>query len=454
MSSTTHREGVKQTSAIAGPADAVTFQRFKLIVTSGPDTGMECLSDSAELGIGTAEGNQLVLTDSTVSRHHCTITATGLGFLLRDLESTNGTTLGGFRVMLALLKPGAVIGLGKTTLRFEALGEEIREPLSEDDRYGRALGTSVAMRRIFALLPRVAASESTVLLEGETGTGKTILAEALHEGSSRAKRPFVVVDCGAIPPTLIESVLFGHEKGAFTGAHSARAGAFESATGGTVFLDEIGELPMEMQPKLLRAIESRVINRVGSVDAVQLDVRVIAATNRDLREMVNRGTFRADLFFRLNIVRLRIPPLRERRDDIPFLIEHFYKQLADEPSADAIAELQTVFMRLDWPGNVRELRNAVERAVLLGHIEDWEEGPPSPSVSPPNPDDPAPALDFSIPFRDSKEQVINAWECTYFRELLRRHAGNVSAAARAAQMDRSYLRMLLKRHGIAAREED
>jgi hypothetical protein len=277
-------------------ADECAFRRFRVEITAGPDRGATRVSEGPELSIGTAAANHLVLADRAVSRHHCAISATDQGFLLRDLESKNGTTLGGFRVLAAYLGPGAVIGVGETTLRFEALSEESVEPLAPGGRFGRVLGQSAAMRRIFAALPRIAAAESTVLLEGETGTGKGLLAEILHQRGPRAAGPFFVLDCSTLPASLIDVELFGHARGAYTGAHAARPGAFEAAAGGTVFLDEIGELPLDMQPKLLRALEERVVRRVGSLDPVRLDVRVIAATNRDLRREVNKGTFRADLY--------------------------------------------------------------------------------------------------------------------------------------------------------------
>src|ERR1043165_4359334 len=221
------------------------------------------------------------------------------------------------------------------------------------------------MRRLFSVLPRTAAADTTVLIEGETGTGKGVLAEAIHTASARAQKPFVVVDCGSIPPTLIESEAFGREKGAFTGATRSRAGAFESAAGGTVFLDELGELPLELQPKLLRALEERTVKRVGGDERIPLAVLVIAASNRNLKSMVNRGTFRADLYFRLNIVHLEVPPLRERRDDIAMLAAKFWEQLADSDGAMPPPALVEHLTQQDWPGNVRELRNTVERAFLM-----------------------------------------------------------------------------------------
>jgi DNA-binding NtrC family response regulator len=430
-----------------------TFKRFRFHVTEGRDRGLEQSSDAAEFVIGTAAGNCLVLTDETVSRHHCVVTATPLGYLIRDLGSTNGTQLSGYRIESAYLKPGALIRVGETTLRFDSLDEEIHEPLSEGDRFGRALGRSSAMRRIFAILPRIAASESTILLEGETGTGKGLIAEAIHAHSPRQKGPFVVLDCSSIPPTLIESELFGHEKGAFTGAHTARHGAFEAARGGTVFLDEIGELPIEMQPKLLRALEERLIKRIGSQDVVRLDVRVIAATNRDLRQEVNRGTFRSDLFYRLNIVKLRVPPLRERREDIPLLIEHFYEQYVTSGDRHPPAEMVGALVRQDWPGNVRELRSAVERAVLMDDPELWHEIQGAPIAQPAAPAAAPADFDPAMSFRGAKERAVARWEREYVRELIRRAGGNLSRAARSARMDRNHLRELLQRHGVPVRED-
>jgi DNA-binding NtrC family response regulator len=304
------------------------------------------------------------------------------------------------------------------------------------------------MRRIFQALPRIASSEATVLLEGETGTGKTMLADAIHQASARGARPFNVVDCGAIPPTLIESELFGHDKGAFTGATGARVGAIEAASGGTVFFDEIGELPLDLQPRLLRVIEDRTIKRVGGRDAIKIDVRVIAATNQDLRAAVNRGAFRADLYYRLNVVSLRLPPLRERRDDIPLFVEAFYEQFAGMPGAPQ--EMLDEFARHDWPGNVRELRAAVERAVLLGDPALWKALVDETQGTSTGPE----SFDDASSFRAAKEHAMVRWERGYIEELLRRHGNNLSRAARAARMDRTYLRELGRRYNLLPRADD
>jgi two-component system, NtrC family, response regulator GlrR len=452
------RANAGETALLKVRSTEVSFTRFRVHVTAGPDAGASQISDAAEFAIGTAPGNQLLLTDRAVSRHHCVITVTPRGFLLRDLGSTNGTKLAGYRVDAAYLQSGALVAVGESTLRFEALSEEIREPLVDEDRYGRVLGQSTAMRRIFAALPRIAAADSTVLIEGETGTGKGLLAESIHEQSGRASGPFVVIDCGSIPPTLIEAELFGHAKGAFTGAQSARAGAFESARGGTVLLDEIGELRLDMQPKLLRALEERQIRRIGTIEPVKLDVRVIATTNRELRQEVNRGNFRSDLFYRLNIVRIRVPALRERPDDIALLASHFYRQFAQGSDPNPPAELLDSLMRQAWPGNVRELRGAVERATLMIDPSLWHEGVLG--AAEPEEEGAAAAAgpqslqpdDLTLSFREAKERAVSRWERVYLQALVRANGGNLSRAARAARMDRSHLRELLQRHGVSATE--
>jgi len=431
----------RRTDVVTSRVASFTFRRFRVAVI-GSDSPLEATSDGAELTIGTAEGNQLVLSDPTVSRHHCAIRVSPRGFQLVDLGSTNGTWLAGFRIEAAYLKPGATFRVGSMSVRFDWLDDEIREELSADDRFGDALGQSPAMRRIFAMAAKVAAADVTVLLEGETGTGKGLLADVIHRQSRRANGPFVVVDCGAIPPTLIESELFGHEKGAFTGAHVARVGAFEAAQGGTVFLDEIGELPLDLQTKLLRALEERTIKRVGSTKPVRLDVRVLAATNRDLREAVNAGRFRADLYYRLAVVRMRIPPLRERREDIPLLVSHYYRIFTGDDAAVAPPPLVTQLAAQGWPGNVRELRSAVERAVLMAEPV-WPD-PDEPDTALPSA---TPAFDERLSFREAKERAVAAWERRYLTELVERHAGNLSRAARAARMDRAHLRELLRRYG-------
>jgi two-component system response regulator GlrR len=436
------------THVLEGRLRELAFARFRLVVIDGPDRGRSELSSASELAVGTGEANQLVLADPTVSRHHFVITFTPRGYHVRDTGSTNGTYLANHRIESAYLQDGSILRAGVTTLRFEGTDGEIREPLSDDDRFGRALGRSPVMRRLFALLPRIAASESTVLIDGETGTGKSLLARAIHVAGKRANGPFVVVDCGAIPAALIESELFGHERGAFTGATAARPGVFEAARGGTVFLDEIGELPLDMQPKLLHAIEERAVRRLGSATPLALDVRLIAATNRDLRQAVNRGGFRSDLYYRLNIVKLRLPPLRERTGDVPLLVEAFYRELTGNPAATAPAELVAALAQHDWPGNVRELRAAVERSLLVDDPTQWRALIDEPLAAGGDPGGAPEPFDDALTFRAAKERATLRWERWYLGELLARHGGNLSRASRAVRMDRTHLRELGRRYKL------
>ncbi len=419
------------------------YHRTCLRVLEGPDRGLVGNDAEGELACGTAPDNQLPLTDPTVSRYHFTLTTTPRGMYLRDAGSTNGILAGGCRVETAYLEPGAVLQVGKSTVRFERVEREAEQPLSASDTFGRALGRSVAMRRIFETWPRIASSDAIVLLEGETGTGKTLIAEAIHQASPRRKGPFSVIDCGAIPPSLIETELFGHERGAFTGAQQQRIGAIEAGAGGTVFFDEIGELPLELQPRLLRAIEDHTIKRVGGQQPIHVDIRIIAATNKDLRAAVNRGDFRADLYYRLHVVSLRLPPLRERRLDIPLLIEQFYAQFAGR--AGAPEALVAAFTRQEWPGNVRELRGAVERAVLL---DDPTWGSDLTAAGASAGRGPGDAFDATLSFRASKERATMLWEREYLGALLAHHKGNLSRAARAARMDRTHLRELGRRYDL------
>jgi DNA-binding NtrC family response regulator len=297
------------------------------------------------------------------------------------------------------------------------------------------------MREVYAVLERATPTDTTILLEGETGTGKGLAAASVHKVSPRRDGPFVVVDCGAIPANLLESELFGHEKGAFTGADARRIGAFEDASGGTIFLDEIGELPLDLQPKLLRVLESRELRRVGGNRTIPVDVRVVAATNRDLRAEVNAGRFRSDLYFRLAVVKVRLPSVRERPEDIPGLVEEFLRAMA--PPAEAAARLRGAefladLVRHPWPGNVRELRNHLERCLVFqdaGRLPEPEHAAPAPGSS---------------PYADARRRALDEWERSYLDGLLRRFPGKVAQAAAAAGLDRAYLYKLLRKHGLKA----
>jgi DNA-binding NtrC family response regulator len=437
------------TIALGNAPRVLTVSKVRLKVVKGPDKGQEVVLERDEFLIGCAEGADLRLSDPTVSRNHCAVRMTTRGPLLKDLGSTNGTKIEGVDVREGYVPAGAVLDLGHTRVRFTPLGESVEIPLLQSERFGRLWGRSVSMRRLFAMAAQVAPTDVTVLLEGETGTGKDALCEAIHQVSHREKEPLVVVDCGAIPPQLMESELFGHERGSFTGADRTRAGAFEEADGGTLFLDEIGELPLQLQPKLLRVLEAREVKRIGQVQARKVDVRVIAATNRDLREEVNRGTFRQDLYYRLEVVRLRIPPLRERPEDVPALIEHFRRSVRPGAEMPALSEeVLQHFCNHPWPGNVRELRNAVERAVVLQELPAFPQATPAEQ-----PEGPADAIDVAVPFKDAKNALTERFERRYLTALLRSTGNNVSEAARRAGIDRVYLLKLLKRYGLRQRPE-
>ena len=423
-------------------------RRFRLIVVDGPARGLSWESTGDRCSIGSHERNHLVINDPTVSRFHCEIVIDGAGARVRDLGSRNGTVVDGVVVLEAFLRAGSLVRLGKTVVQFDLGMERNRLPLSEHTRFGSLSGMSAAMRATFALLERAAESDATVLLEGETGTGKSQAALSIHQSSARREGPFVVVDCGAVLGNLLESELFGHEKGSFTGATDRRLGAFEDASGGTLFLDEIGELPLDLQPKLLRALEAREIRRVGANAYRPIDVRVIAATNRDLRADVNTGRFRADLYFRVAVVTITMPPLRQRPEDIPALVEEILGSLrapeeAVEPlrSPEVVAQLR----RAAWPGNVRELRNYVERCLILRTIIDPGIDP---GVEVGKPAGEGHVVDPTAPYASERERAIAEFERRYFEGLLRLHGGKVAAAAEAAGMDRRYLYRLLRRHGI------
>jgi len=418
-------------------------RRFRLTLLGDEAQGLVWESTSDRASIGSHVSNDLVLDDATVSRFHSEIVVDRRGVRVRDLDSLNGTFVDGTRVVEAHLRDGSILRVGRSAVRFDLDVEHNAFALSRAESFGALVGTSIPMRMAFALLERVSPTDATVLLEGETGTGKDLAAEAIHQASPRRDGPLVVVDCGAAPANLIESMLFGHERGAFTGAEQRRVGAFEEATGGTVFLDEIGELPLELQPKLLRVLEKKHIQRVGSSQLRPVDVRIVAATNRDLRQMVNAGTFREDLYYRLAVVRVRLPPLRERPEDIPAVVTHLLGAFGASGEARARLEspelLQTL-SRSAWPGNVRELRNAIERALVLDQGVVVAETPSRPVGFGP--------VDSSVPYEEARQRAQRDFERRYLSALLEAHRGNVSNAARAAGIGRVYLQRLLRRNGL------
>jgi transcriptional regulator with PAS, ATPase and Fis domain len=394
--------------------------------------------------LGGADGVDLVVDDPAVSRLHAELELSDSGLWVRDLESRNGTFVQGVRVSKACIPEGGLLHVGSTDIRVSHAPEATPVEIWPDTRFGPMVGSSVPMRELFARLARVARSEATVLIQGETGTGKEVAARAIHESSPRAGEPFVIIDCGALPENLLEAELFGHTRGAFTGAVEARAGAIEAADGGTVFLDEVGEVPLNMQPKLLRVLESRTVRRVGETAHRPVNVRFLSATNRDLRTMVNTRAFREDLYFRLAVLPVTIPPLRERPADILSLVQHF---LPKESLSAVTPQMVRELTARPWLGNVRELRNFVERALALGPSEAL-----ALSGATGTPDSDAevrlPAALLTLPYKEVRERALLAIERDYVKGLLERHDRNISAAAEAAGLNRTYLYRLVAKHGL------
>jgi DNA-binding NtrC family response regulator len=410
-------------------------------ILSGPDVGKSARIDKPLYRIGSHESNDLVLSDDSVSKHHLEISVVPDGYRIVDLSSSNGTFMGTVRVgEISIVEP-ATLTLGTTSLKIVPAPLEAEVPASTRHSFGSVLGSSVAMRELFEQLDAVSKSDCSVLIEGETGVGKEQVAESIHAESARKDGPFVVVDCGALLGELMESELFGHAKGAFTGADADRKGLLQMADGGTVFLDEVGELPVGLQAKLLGVIERRKVTPIGTAQPRSIDVRVIAATNRNLAREVNEGRFRADLFFRLAVVRLRVPPLRERLDDIPQLVEAFLVSLREREGPHVPPALSPIELaRLSaqpWVGNVRELRNAVERAALnVGGVQ-----------TPLEPDPAKPE-----PFIKARDRFVGEFEHRYLTDILERCDLNVSEAARQSGVDRRNFQRLLRRHQIVPKE--
>ena len=423
----------------------LTPDAIAVLVLSGLDRGLSAPLRTT-LSVGSSEENDLVVRSELVSRTHAVFERREDGILVRDTGSTNGVWIGGARVTSAMVGPGTIVAIGDTELmvRVEPKGAVV--PPSTSDQFGSAVGRSLAMRRVFGLLERAALGTATILLLGETGTGKDVLARSIHQVSPRARGPFEVLDCSAIAGSLIESELFGHEKGAFTGAIDSRPGVFERAHGGTVFLDEIGELPGPLQSRLLRVLESREVRRVGGSKSTRVDVRIIAATTRDLEQDALAGAFREDLYFRLAVVPVHVPPLRSHLEDIPELASRLLASLGAAHltlSQAALDELRSH----PWPGNVRELRNALERVAALAHASGDLVVDHVPLRAPRSTRMSFPFVE-GMTYRDAKTLFEDEFEAAFVDWILRRTDGNVAAAARLARMDRKYLGDLVKKHQL------
>jgi DNA-binding NtrC family response regulator len=413
-------------------------------VVRGPDRGKRLVGQLAVVAVGTAAGNDLVLTDPTVSRYHLQLERRADRILVRDTGSTNGTLVGPALLedSSAAIAGETVLSLGETSLRVDDGGVVMVDVRKEG--LGELRGRTEPMQRLMGLVERLAAKDTPVLVMGESGTGKELVARALHETGHRRHAPFVTVDCTLLTPALFASELFGHERGAFTGAERRHEGAFERAHGGTLFLDEVGELPPPLQAALLGVLERRVIRRVGGRDDIAVDVRVISATLRDLRAAVNAGAFRLDLFYRLAVVMVPVPPLRERSADLPMLVEHFLRQGGYDGVPEALfppARMQELRAH-HWPGNVRELRNVVDAVLATGQpplLDGRDALPAAPDVI---------GAVLGQPYREARAALTSEFERRYLADLLTRTGGNVRAAAREARMDRTYLIELLRRHGL------
>jgi len=433
------------TAPASGTTVKLRSRKIRVEIVKGPTTGTIAELPGLGARVGSGKDADLVINDPTVSRHHLTLRIEGDAIRVIDNQSRNGTQLDGVRILDAFARPDAVLVIGSTSLRLRMLDASIEVPLSINDRFGNMVGRSVPMRRLFGLLERIAPTDMSVLVEGETGTGKELVAEGLHLQSRRAEKPFVVFDCSAVSQNLIESELFGHKKGAFTDARQDRAGRFEEADGGTLFLDEIGELPLELQPKLLRVLERREIRRIGDDKVRQVNVRIVAATNRSLSIEVERGRFREDLYHRLAEVVVQVPPLRFRPEDIPVLARHIEAKMREKhPTIASLPEdVLQQWRGMSFPGNVRELRNHVRLALFLG---------PERQTSVGIEETPQPLNEMAVrldePLFDGFERLKEAYEKAYLQKALEKTGNNVTHTAELAGVGRRYVQRAMERYGL------
>jgi DNA-binding NtrC family response regulator len=435
----------------------VSVTTLRVEVVAGPDAGTSRLAEADVMTIGSAEGNDLVLHDPTVSRFHVQLEPGPAGIGVRDLDSTNQTVVGGVRIRRGTVPVGCVLELGASKVRVTN-GDEVMVAIHPGDKLQGLRGSTPVMQRLMARIERASQTDKPVLIVGESGTGKELCARALHDLGPRPEGPFETVDCGSLSPNLVASELFGHERGAFTGADRKHEGAFERANGGTIFLDEIGELPPNLQVALLGVLERRKFRRVGGRVDIPCAVRVVAATNRDMRAEVNAGTFRLDLFYRLAVVVLTLPPLRERMADVPLLVEHFLRECGHLGLPESLFSQETLELIAAhrWPGNVRELRNMVESAVAMGEAPELDSRPAARPAATgageelANSSSPADVIAplLGLEYKEARDRLLREFESRYLRRLVDRTKGNISRAAREAAMDRSHLTDLLARHRI------
>ena len=427
-------------------SDSIELPGIRVTVTPPKGRSFDVPLGVHPLVVGQSAECDLVLVDDAVSRQHCRLSLTPRGLLVEDLGSKNGTFVGNVRILAALVEPDTKIIAGGSRLVPGRAGAAASVPLSRGVRFGDAVGCGVTMRALFAQLERAARTEETVLLLGESGTGKEVLARALHTESPRRSGPFVVLDCTALAPTLLEAELFGHTRGAFTGASESRVGLLEQAHGGTLFIDEVGELPLDLQPKLLRAIEARQYRPVGGADWRSFDARVVAATHRDLRVRVANGAFREDLYYRFAVFEMRVPALRDRREDIPLLVERFLASMSPPRTpADLPPGAVDVLSSHHWPGNVRELRNIVARIVVFPEHLERAVGAATQASGRPDM-----ARLLRLPLREARDLVVDEFERSYLTARLAEHAGSVARAAESIGVSRQFAYRLLEKYGLRA----
>jgi DNA-binding NtrC family response regulator len=433
-------------------AERVGMQEFHLVLLNTDDKGHSFAVNEQGTRVGKSPENDVVLDHPTVSRNHLTLRRQGDRFLVKDLGSTNGTFIDGAQVREAFLRPGALLEVGDVQLRFQPTLSPMQLAPASEDRLGELVGRSLPMRQIFAMLQRISPTDSTLLISGETGTGKGAAAKAIHRLSPRSSGPFIVFDCAAVSDSLIESELFGHERGAFTGAVSQRIGCLERADGGTLFLDEIDDLALDLQPKLLRALEEREFRRLGaSSSPVKFDTRIIAASKKDLWAEAQGGRFREDLYFRLSVFTLNLPPLRDRKEDLSLLVDAF----AGHPLWDRLPpQVRDQFQNHTWPGNVRELRNAIERAKHMADIPELSSDVLLREFAQPQTQQgEVLPVDYGGPFKVCKDELVRGFEREYLTRLMSRCRGNVAKAAREAELDRKHLYSLLHKYGLVQSSE-
>ena len=424
---------VRGPAAVAPLAAVLTFEGVNA-------TPSRFVLETGTCVVGSGGASDVVLDDPAVSRAHVELSLAPEGIAIADLGSRNGTFYLGQRVAKITLTPGSRFQVGRATVCVDTDTASLDVPSGRQrEEYGGLVGRSPAMLRLFTILERLEGSLVPVLVEGESGVGKELVAAAVHAHSAVASGPFVILNCGAFSRELLASELFGHKKGAFTGANESRRGALEMAEGGTLFLDELGEMPLDVQPLLLRFLESGELRAVGSDTSRTVRVRVVAATNRDLEAAVTAGQFRQDLFYRLAVVRLWIPPLRERPEDVEPTAIRLAANLGIPPLPP---HLLSRLRARTWAGNVRELRNVLQAYEVLG---DLAEGPREAK----KPLGAAVAVDLDRPYHDAKEELIERFTRAYMQGMLDRTGGNQAEMARLAGLDRTYLGRLLKQHGIS-----